>query len=75
MRQLQIQKMEQKYENFAYSSMNFDFLSTECDKCDFGLIEYEHQKLRSTALYKHVIYSTCLSRLSKKVSEPSETFK
>ena len=35
--------------NFAYISMKFDFLSAECDKCDFGLIEYECQKPRSIA--------------------------
>ena len=29
------------------NSMNFDSLSAECDKHDFGLIKYECQKLRS----------------------------
>ena len=27
--------------NFADNSTNFNFLSAECNKCDFGLIEYE----------------------------------
>ena len=36
--------------NYAYNSMNFNSLSTERDKRDFGLIKYERRKPRSITL-------------------------
>ena len=37
-------KLSRNMKNFVYSLMNFEFLSAERDKHDFGLIEYERQR-------------------------------
>jgi hypothetical protein len=41
MRQLQIQKIEQKYKELCLQFNDFLFLSAEHDKCDFGLNGFE----------------------------------
>ena len=41
--------LSRKVKNYTYNLMNFDSLSAENDKCDFGLIKYECRKPRSIA--------------------------
>ena len=44
--------------NYAYNSMNFNSLSTERDKRDFGLIKYERRKPRSIAFGYYAMSGT-----------------
>ena len=48
-RDFKYKNSSRKVKNYAYNSMNFNSLSTERDKRDFGFIKYERRKPRSIA--------------------------
>ena len=53
-------KSSRKTKNFAYSSMNFDLLFAEHDKCDFGLNHYLNSNRRESQVQEPAAFTVTI---------------